>query len=557
MGQSKQSRRGRRNGTTTGSVVEPLEGRSLFSVAVQFDYSLDTNGFFNDADRRTVLQAAANALTNRLTDTLDAITPTGTNTWSIVGTHPSTGAMFNVANKSVAANTVVVYVGGYDIAGSTLGLGGPTGWSASGTSGWLSAIRTRGEAGAGTTPRTDFAPAAGSIAFDSATPWFFGTTTAGLTGSNFDFYSVATHELGHVLGVGTSDPWEKLASGGTFQGAKSKAVYGGAVPLDPSRSHLSDGVTVTGSTESALDPTIAKGVRKSFNALDYAALDDIGWDVAPPTVTVAARPATVRVNATASAITLADGRVFAAASGFTGGTSSTTAFAVAKSTEDKLYYTYRSGKDFSYARTLVNGTYLVRLSLTEPTQAATGKRTFDVFAEGATVITDLDVFKTAGAKTALTKDVTVTVTDGQLNLRFLGKVGDAIVSAVTIAPRFEAELATRSGASVASNNAGFTGSGFGDYNGAAGEFIQFSAGANAAGKHRLVFRYANGSTTARSLSLQVNGVTINAKLAFAPTGAWTTWKTVELIVNFVAGTNTVKLTSLNASAPNIDSLVVT
>jgi hypothetical protein len=674
MGIQQFLRRGRRAAHVRPSgdvtvAVHALEPRSLFSVAIQFDYSLDAGGFFTDPARRAVLQSAADSVTARLTDTLAAVTPGNGNSWSIVGTNPSDGQMFKVTDRSVAADTVVVFAGAYDLAGATLGLGGPTGWSASGTSAWLSTVRTRGESGATTAPLTDFAPTSGSIAFDSPTSWYFGTTTTGLSIGEYDFFSVAAHELGHVLGVGTSGAWESLASTGKFTGARAAALYGGPVPLDASHSHWADGA-MTGTDESALDPSIARGVRKTFTALDYAALDDIGWDVAPAasvsgvllvnagsnatvgalangatinlssypggislrastsgtvgsvrftvdgvlvrtenaspytiagdngadilpwtikpgthTLVVtpfsgangtgtagAARtvsftvlgapavpstpPATVRVNATAGAVTLGDGRVFDAASGFTGGTPSTTPIAIASTTDDALYYTRRWGKDFSFARAVPNGTYVVRLHMADPSFTATGKRVFDVFAEGTKVLADFDIVAATGGRTALTRDVTVTVRDGQLDLRWVGKVDNAIISAITIAPRLEAESATRSGVVVSAFHAGYTGSGYADYEGTTGEFIQWSTGAASTGPHNLIIRYGNGGTTARSLSLQVNGVTINTSLVFAPTGSWSTWKTLELTVHLVTGTNTLRLTSLNALAPNVDSLVV-
>ncbi len=651
--------------------VETLESRTLFAVTIQFDYSMDTQGFFDDPARRTVLQAAAESVTARLADTLNAVTPGGSNTWSIVGTNPSNGQMFNLANRSIASDTIVVFVGGYDLPGSTLGLGGPTGWSGSGSSSWLTNLRTRGETGAGTTPRTDFAPMAGSIAFDSMTSWYYGSTTTGLTNSAYDFFSVAAHELGHVLGVGTSDSWTNLTMTGSFTGAASSALYGGAVPLDSSRSHWADGA-MTGPEESALDPTIARGVRKLFTTLDFAALDDIGWEVTPSsavasvsiidagtnsvagtlangsTINLAAYPngislranvtgnvgsvrfmvngvlvrtenatpysiagengsdifpwdvtngtytlvttpfsgpngtgqagtaksisftvtgivpqgtpatstATARVNATDAPVRLVDGRVFVPASGFMGGTQSVTPFAVANTVDDMLYSTRRWGSDFSFARNLPDGTYTVRLHLAEPSHTTRGKRTFDVFAEGTKVLADFDIVANAGAKAAMTRDINVTIADGQLNLRFVGKIDNAIISGITIAPRLEAETATRSGATVMTNHAGYTGTGFTDFNGAAGEYVEWSTTATDSGAFTLSFRYTNGGTVARTLALQVNGVVINPALSFAPTGSWSTWKTVEVTLNLNPGDNTIRLTTLNGLSPNLDSLLV-
>lgn len=259
--------------------MESLEVRRLCALSFQFDYRYDTSGFFSSQSRKDVLVAAGKALASRLADTFDAVVPSGGNTWSINLTAPGSGQSATISNPSVAANTIVVYVGARDLAGNTLGQGGPTGWGASGTSAWIDAVRGRGETGATASPRTDFAPKAGAITFDSPTNWFFGTTLTGIGGSQTDFYSVATHELGHVLGIGVgSETWPKYLSNGTFNGPKTKALYGKGVPVSSDGGHLAEGVFY-GGVEAAMDPTIKTGTRKSFTALDYAILDDIGYDL--------------------------------------------------------------------------------------------------------------------------------------------------------------------------------------------------------------------------------------------------------------------------------------
>ena len=262
--------------------VESLEDRRLMSLSIQFDYRYDTSGFFKDQARRDVLSAAAASVTARLNDTFAAITPSGDNTWSVTLRNPANGTSTTLENPSIPENKIVVFVGARDLEGTTLGQGGPTGWSATGTTAWTQLVRGRGQPGAVNTPRTDFAPKTGAIAFDSPTSWYFGKTTGGLTANLTDFFSVAAHELGHVLGIGAgSETWTALASGGAFHGPKSQAVYGGAVPLMADGQHFKDGITV-GGVETALDPTLKKGTRKLYTTLDFAALDDIGYDVAAP-----------------------------------------------------------------------------------------------------------------------------------------------------------------------------------------------------------------------------------------------------------------------------------
>ncbi|RYD24667.1 MAG: hypothetical protein EOP87_25720, partial [Verrucomicrobiaceae bacterium] len=87
---------------------------------------------------------------------------------------------------------------------------------------------------------------------------------------------------------------------------------------------------------------------------------------------------------------------------------------------------------------------------------------------------------------------------------------------------YEAESATRVGPVVASGNPGFTGSGFADYGTAIGETITWNITAEQAGPHWISFRYANGTTTNRPLSLTVNGTVVNPSIPFGTSGTvWT------------------------------------
>ncbi len=251
------------------------------ALTLKFDYTYDTNGFFSSSARRSVLNAAGHYFESILSDDLTAITSGNGNHFTARFTNPSTGATIAKSNFSVEADTLTIFVGGRNLPGSTLGKGGPGGYSASGSSSFLDNIRTRGEAGA---PNTDFAPWGGAITFNASTNWYFDpdpSTDESFTG--IDFYSVALHELGHVLGIGTAGSWDNLVgSDGTFLGARATAVYGSHPRLDSHHSHWANGTMslVAGILqEAAMDPSIGSGKRKRFTDLDVAALDDIGWDV--------------------------------------------------------------------------------------------------------------------------------------------------------------------------------------------------------------------------------------------------------------------------------------
>ncbi|MFM8271800.1 MAG: matrixin family metalloprotease, partial [Gemmata sp.] len=253
--------------------LEGLEVREVPAVLIQLDYSRDLTGFFNNPEARAIMERAASEFGNSLNANLAAIVPHGGNTWTATFFDPATGGQTGVANLSVGANTLRIFVGGRAMSRSEAGFGGYGGTSISGSQAWLNAVETRGHSG--------FSPWGGSIAFDTNQRWHFGQTTDGLDSTELDFYSVAVHELGHVLGIGTAPEWMSLASGGYFYGANASAVYGGAVPLNPNASHWADGV-IAGGQGASLDPTLTYGTRVTWSALDAAALRDLGWGASGP-----------------------------------------------------------------------------------------------------------------------------------------------------------------------------------------------------------------------------------------------------------------------------------
>jgi|GEM_PF-1487297 len=119
---------------------------------------------------------------------------------------------------------------------------------------------------------------------------------------------------------------------------------------------------------------------------------------------------------------------------------------------------------------------------------------------------------------------------------------------------YEAEQGVLSGALVATNQAGYTGTGFADYVNASGDFIEWTVDAATAGSFSLQFRYANGGSTGRPLQLRVNETVVAASLAFAPTGGWAAWSLSSATARLNAGTNKIRLTTIGSNGPNVDHL---
>jgi len=143
---------------------------------------------------------------------------------------------------------------------------------------------------------------------------------------------------------------------------------------------------------------------------------------------------TIHLNAGGAAFTDSLARPFSAESDFLRGEKAETIFDIPYSTDDPLFNTYHSGRDFSFSRPIANGNYTLWLEFAEPTFSELGQRSFDVFAEERQILNDFDIFQHAGLQTPLAQAFNITITDGSLDLAFRGVIGDAIVSSIVLLP---------------------------------------------------------------------------------------------------------------------------
>ncbi len=130
---------------------------------------------------------------------------------------------------------------------------------------------------------------------------------------------------------------------------------------------------------------------------------------------------------------------------------------------------------------------------------------------------------------------------------------------VTTAGHVEAESGTLSGgAGVATDHTGYTGTGFvGGFTDADKGNAQaaFSVNAAQAGNYSLTMRYANGTGSAHSLAILVDGASAGSA-GFPATAGWDTWGTQVSTLTLAAGTHTVayKYTTADTGNVNLDAL---
>ncbi|MEM9827969.1 MAG: hypothetical protein AAF958_15365 [Planctomycetota bacterium] len=308
------------DGRTTPAVLN--QQRDPGRVEIRIDYDLDDNGFFDEQRRRDILEAAADSWASRFADNLSEISiQSPFLRWTPEIYHPSQGdprSLFGERtplslNPDVPENVITVYAGGRPMNGDRVGVGGVI-FSAVTAEGSpssqadvdqfnadLAEIQQRGQTGAALNPRTDTAPAFGSVGFNTNfEDFYFGEGE--IQSHQVDFFAVAAHELAHVLGYGqifagsADSAWERWIQNNQFTGPASMEAYAGqgSIPLEVSSNpvqhlvHWDDGPLTNLGQPSILTEEILAGSEMVASQLDLAGLDDVGWDVTTARVSAAA-----------------------------------------------------------------------------------------------------------------------------------------------------------------------------------------------------------------------------------------------------------------------------
>lgn len=131
----------------------------------------------------------------------------------------------------------------------------------------------------------------------------------------------------------------------------------------------------------------------------------------------------------------------------------------------------------------------------------------------------------------------------------------AAVGTPYVSQRYDASRARLTGARAARDQPYFTGGGFADFLAPSGDAVEWDVFASQAYRHVLGFRYALASGD-RPLEVRVNGEVVEPALAFPATGGWDRWATARLAVQLAPGANTVSVTAIGQSGPNVDALLV-
>ncbi|MBP0012466.1 MAG: hypothetical protein J7525_05040 [Roseofilum sp. SID3] len=246
-------------------LLAPPETPTSFNI--EFDYRFDHSGFFNDPNCRQILETAASFWERHILDEFADLAP-GT---PIYIKNPTTRSTISFTLDR-PIDDVLVFVGAAPLSSPILAQAGPSGnWTPG------SDLDRRFNS-------TNFEPWTGHISFNSSINWFIDPTPQthnDIPPEQVDLMTVATHELGHILGIGNSQAFNQWISGQTFIGPNALVMTEGlAVPLADDLSHIEDHFLPNGiSGDSLLDPLLPSGIRQFPTLLDLALLQDVGYQI--------------------------------------------------------------------------------------------------------------------------------------------------------------------------------------------------------------------------------------------------------------------------------------
>ena len=139
----------------------------------------------------------------------------------------------------------------------------------------------------------------------------------------------------------------------------------------------------------------------------------------------------------------------------------------------------------------------------------------------------------------------------------LGNVDQITLSRAVTADTYQAENypITGTGTVVETIHAGYLGTGYVNLGLNAGTLTFTGVDGNGGGSKTLALRYALGGAASRAGNIVVNGV--STPLTLAPTGAWTTWSTLNVAITLNNNnTNTIGFATTGNDFGNVDQITV-
>ncbi len=129
-----------------------------------------------------------------------------------------------------------------------------------------------------------------------------------------------------------------------------------------------------------------------------------------------------------------------------------------------------------------------------------------------------------------------------------------IVSPInSIATIYEAETSVLYKAIIEDKNVGFSGDAYINFDNEPGSYLIQKIGMANTDEQSITIRYANGTSSARSMDIFLNEILISESLSFQPTGNWISWDTISIHANLQEGINYLKCVSVSSEGgPNID-----